>query len=435
MGAFMPPLSSGSPRTPLEVLRAGRRCGWQAAGLVLLLATGLGGAVEPASAQEPEPTRASEVEAIRRAKAEALEEAEPPNKVEKAFGFIESRRLLSRLFNPPRGWFAQIGGVGEGNGFTLGGGYREPTPAGVVTLRALGSVRQSHLFEVELKRPFLPRDAGFVTGRVQRRHEAAQRFYGQGPDAAIEDRSSFGLSATQVDVAAGVHVTRWLTGSAGVGFGNPDITESSESGSVPPTQGAFDDAEAPGLAFQPEFVTSRVEVVIDTRNAGNAKRGGLYQALVRRFDDRNDGTYSFTDARIELQHYIPFWNLSRVLALRVLATHADGLGQSQVPFYLMPTLGGARSLRGYERQRFRDRSLLLLSAEYRYELNPFLMAAVFYDAGQVAPDWSVFQLKDMRDNYGFGLRFGSSNAVALRADLAFGGEDPVRVIVGFASSF
>ena len=62
--------------------------------------------------------------------------------------------------------------------------------------------------------------------------------------------------------------------------------------------------------------------------------------------------------------------------------------------------------------------MLLLSAEYRYEVNPFLMAAVFYDAGQVAQDWSVFTLKDMRDNYGFGLRFGSSTAVALRADLA-----------------
>ena len=164
-------------------------------------------------------------------------------------------------------------------------------------------------------------------------------------------------------------------------------------------------------------------------------RGGLYQAQLRRFDDREGGAYSFTDTRIELQQFIPFWNLSRVLALRALAQHADGLGQAQVPFYLMPTLGGARSLRGYDRQRFRDRSLLLLSAEYRYEVNPFLMAAVFYDAGQVAQDWSDFTLKDMRDNYGFGLRFGYSNAVALRADVAFGGEDSVRLIFGFASSF
>ena len=51
------------------------------------------------------------------------------------------------------------------------------------------------------------------------------------------------------------------------------------------------------------------------------------------------------------------------------------------------------------------------------------------------PTGAPSTLKDMRDNYGFGLRFGSSNAVALRADLAFGGEDSVRFIFGFASSF
>ena len=136
-----------------------------------------------------------------------------------------------------------------------------------------------------------------------------------------------------------------------------------------------------------------------------------------------------------MQHYIPFWNLSRVLALRALVHEADEIGAAQVPFYLMPTLGGTRSLRGFERQRFRDRSLLLLSAEYRYEVNAFLMAALFYDAGQVAPDWSVFTLKRMRDDYGFGLRFGSSNAVALRADVALGGEGAARFMFGFASSF
>jgi outer membrane translocation and assembly module TamA len=63
------------------------------------------------------------------------------------------------------------------------------------------------------------------------------------------------------------------------------------------------------------------------------------------------------------------------------------------------------------------------------------MAAVFYDAGQVAPRWNDFRLKDLRDNYGIGFRFGSSSSVGFRADVAFGGEDSVRLIVGFASSF
>lgn len=430
MTAFPPPLRRvvclplcPAPRPGRSLLRAGA--------VAVLLVVGGG----HARAQEAEKTRADEIAEARRAKAEALADAEPPNKVERAFSFIEQSRLFNRIFNPPHGWFAQIGGVGEGNGFTLGGGYREPTPIGVFTARALGSLRRSHLASLEFRRAFLPRDAGFVTATVMRRHEAAQRFYGMGPDTDVDDRTSFGLSATQVDLTAGVRVTRWLTASGGVGFGNPDITESSESSRVPGTDDTYDDSGAPGITFQPEYVLSHIGLVVDTRNSGNPRQGVLYQLHMRRFDDREGGRYSFSDTRIDVQYFIPFWNLSRVLALRLLAQQSDGMGEGEVPFYLMPTLGGARSLRGYDRQRFRDRGLILFSAEYRYEVNPFLMGAVFYDAGQVAPTWRRFSLNDFRDNFGVGMRFGYSNAVALRADLAFGGEDHVRFIVGFTTSF
>lgn len=391
-------------------------------------------AVASATAQDL-PTRAEELEAARRAKELALEQAPPPNKVEQAFSFIEETRLFNRIFNPPRGWFAQIGGVGEGNGFTLGGGYRQPTPLGVFTARALGSMRHSHLAGLEFSRAFLPHEAGEIRASVTRRHEAAQRYYGSGPDTDAATRTSYGFSATQVDVSASVRVTHWLTGTAGIGFGNPDLTESSESGRVPGTGSVFTEAEAPGLTRQPEYLLSHIGAVVDTRDTRNPREGGLYQFALRRFHDRDDGAFSFSDVRVDLQQFIPFWNKSRVLALRALAHHADGIGQAQVPFYLMPTLGGARTLRGYDRQRFRDRSLIYLSAEYRYEVNPFLMGAVFYDAGQVAPDFSHFSVRDFRDNFGVGLRVGYSNAVAIRADLAFGGEDAVRFILGFTTSF
>ena len=68
----------------------------------------------------------------------------------------------------------------------------------------------------------------------------------------------------------------------------------------------------------------------------------------------------------------------------------------------MPALGGARSLRGFDRQRFRDRSLLLVSAEWRYDINPFLMAASSTMPAR-SPGWTDFRLKDLRDNYGLGF--------------------------------
>lgn len=390
----------------------------------------------PAWAQTPPPTtRAAEAEAARRAKAADLADDPPPGRVEQVVDYIEDSRLFPRIFNPPRGWFGQVGGVGEGNGFTMGGGYRQPLAGGAVTARAVGSLRQSYLGSLEYSRNFLPRDSAFLTITATRRHEAVQRFYGTGPDTSFDDRASFGLSASLIEASSGVKITSWLTGSAGIGYLNPDVTESSEVRRVTNAAVAFDETTAPGIGTQPSFFVTQASVVVDTRKTLNPRRGGFYTFQLRRYDDRADGQFSFDTTRVDLQQFIPFWNESRVLALRVVAEHADGFGQAQVPFYLMPTLGGARLLRGYDRQRFRDRSALLVSAEYRYEVNPFLMAALFYDAGQVAPDWSVFRLKDLRDAYGFGLRFGYSNAVALRTDVVFGGEDPVRLILGFTTSF
>ncbi|HTV01895.1 MAG TPA: BamA/TamA family outer membrane protein [Luteitalea sp.] len=388
-----------------------------------------------APAQTPSDTRAAEIEALRRAKAEAIAEAPKPGKVEAAINYVEQSRIFPKLFNPPKGWFAQIGGVSEGNGFTLGGGYRQPTALGVVTARAVGSLRQSYLGSVEIRRPILPREAGFVAVTLTRRHEAAQRYFGLGGDTAVADRSSFGLSASALEVTSGVKITSWLTGTASIGYLAPEIVEGSETRRIRDARTAFTDATAPGLSDQPSFLTTQVAAIIDTRDTTNPRRGGFYQASLRRYQDQDGGQYGFTGTRIDLQQFIPFWNESRVLALRVLADHTDGLGEGQVPFYLMPTLGGARLLRGYDRQRYRDRSLLLLSAEYRYEINPFLMAALFYDAGQVAPDWTDFRTRDLRDAYGIGFRFGYSSAVALRSDIVFGGEDPIRLILGFTTSF
>ena len=100
----------GLPRSVRGVMCPERARGRKAACLVLLvvlLACAGRHASAQDAAQEQEPTRAAEAEAARRAKAESLAEAAPPGKVERAFGFIEGKRLFSRIFNPPRGWFAQ----------------------------------------------------------------------------------------------------------------------------------------------------------------------------------------------------------------------------------------------------------------------------------------------------------------------------------------
>ena len=103
------------------------------------------------------------------------------------------------------------------------------------------------------------------------------------------------------------------------------------------------------------------------------------------YHDQEFDRYSFRKTTIDLQQFVPLLHGHRVLAFRALAVFSDASGGQAVPFYLSPTFGGLNVGRGYPTFRFRDRNLLALQAEYRYQVSPLVSGAVFVDAGQVAP--------------------------------------------------
>jgi outer membrane translocation and assembly module TamA len=88
-----------------------------------------------------------------------------------------------------------------------------------------------------------------------------------------------------------------------------------------------------------------------------------------------------------------------------------------VPFYLLPALGGANSLRGSLDYRFRDRDLLMLNAEYRFPIARAIDAAMFYDAGTVAPEASGLT-RHFSTDYGVGVRVHSAAHMLVRMDVA-----------------
>ena len=109
------------------------------------------------------------------------------------------------------------------------------------------------------------------------------------------------------------------------------------------------------------------------------------------------------------------------IALRGAFSTSDPIGGTAgQPFFLMPTLGGNDTLRGFRNYRFRGPHALLLQAEYRYEIWSGLDGALFYDAGQVALDRSDFKMKNIERDYGIGFRFNTDNGIILRVDAAFG---------------
>jgi outer membrane protein assembly factor BamA len=168
---------------------------------------------------------------------------------------------------------------------------------------------------------------------------------------------------------------------------------------------------------------------------GNPRSGGRYILSVERFDDRESGQFSFGRTDVDLQQYVPLVRDRRVLALhaRVSTTHV-GAGRD-VPFYLQRTLGGPDDLRGFHRFRFRDRHLLLLQAEYRWEIFTAVDGAIFYDAGDVAPSLSDLSVADLESDYGIGFRFGTINGIFLRVEGAFGSSGGRHFVLRFGNVF
>jgi outer membrane translocation and assembly module TamA len=115
-------------------------------------------------------------------------------------------------------------------------------------------------------------------------------------------------------------------------------------------------------------------------------------------------------------------------------TAFDKDGQ-QIPFFMLPGLGGGSTLRGYSSWRFRDQNSLLLQAEWRIMVNRYLDLAFFYDAGKVTARTSDLDLDGLKDDYGFGVRFHGPFATPLRLELAHSRETSLKFIFSSHASF
>lgn len=363
-------------------------------------------------------------------------------------------RTVERLFHPRRGFFVRSGIPGDGSGFALGPGWRMSSLGRTYSLTASGAVSASRnwIGELALDAPdLLPSvapDRVFAGLSVARTRRASDEFWGIGPETAHADRSVYRLDQTSAAGILGVRLRPGLSASGGAAWLRPRVRGAGD-GHAPSVHDVFAAQEAPGLTAQPTFFKTDVSFDLDWRDSipstrtavrldqvplSGASRGGRVQISHAWFHDRGLGQFSFRQTTVDVQQHLPFLHGHRVWSLRALGVSSDAAEGRQVPFYLMPALGGSDRGRGFPTFRFRDRSLLLLQTEYRYVVNSFVAAALFADAGQVAPSLDAISWSGFRTSYGFGLRLGTRGSAALRLDLAFGGERP-RLVLGLGHAF
>ncbi len=167
---------------------------------------------------------------------------------------------------------------------------------------------------------------------------------------------------------------------------------------------------------------------------GGPRSGGFYAARFRKYSDRGLDKFSFSQPEFEFQQYIPYFNKTRVLAIRakVMLSYADE-GQL-VPFYGQPKLGGNDDLRSFARYRYYDNNYLIVNVEHRWYAFSALDVALFADAGTVAHERSDVDFSDMRYSGGIGFRVRVQNSVVMRIDFAYGNEG-VRFMWTFSDIF
>ena len=390
---------------------------------VLVPATAFARETQPADGAAPS-TRAEMWRRLRAEKATHLQ-AYVPKGIEK-FAIRFEDNILPRLTTPRSGFYPYVGRITPGGGFALGPGYRLLDVAGGAEWTSSAAVSYRSYWQLDTRLTWLNLAHGRLFASTYGRYYRFPRehFYGIGPDSDEANRTDFDYRQGAVGGTLGVRPTPWLAVAATTEYLRPHLAPGGDN-RFPNAPEIFPPDRLPGFLEPHDYV--HVEGFADVQTARpllNPRKGGRYRAAIARYADRSGHDDGFTRYDVDLQQYASVLNERRVFVVRALGSFSDVASDAQMPFYLMRTLGGNHTLRGFPDFRFRDRHQIALQAEYRYEIFTALDGAVFYDAGQVAPRLDDFRWRDFERNWGVGFRFGGDGGVFLRLDVAFGGEGP-----------
>jgi len=263
-------------------------------------------------------------------------------------------------------------------------------------------------------------------------------YFGIGPDSNVDNQSQYRMESTDIvgyatyrpggSIAIGGevgYVRRPSLESPGGTF-KPDFPETAQQFSTDP---------GVSLSFQPNYLHTELSIASDTRDHRSyPTRGGLYRAAMTTYSDRSTDTFTFQQYEVEGAQFIRLGTPSWVLALHGWLVASDVGDGHDVPFYLLPSLGGHNTLRGYHNFRFHDRSLANVTAESRWAIFTNVDAAVFFDAGNVAHRAEDLDLG--KTSWGAGLRLHTDRMTLGRVEVAHSTEgwhfifrtsDPLRL--------
>jgi len=362
----------------------------------------------PAMAQQ---TRAGQIAADQAEKATNLHPYEPDH-LEERLETVDAALLSTRPVYP------FIGSVFQGGGVAFGPGYRARFgDNGRFDTHAAWSVKNYKAADATLTLPTFAAGRMTVIARANWRDAPEVAFFGAGNESRKEDRTGFSYAASTAGMSSRVMVAGPFAVGGGVDATRIDAGPARGSSVVP---------------VRATYVTSRAFAEIDSRAAPRyTKRGSLYRVEWSDHRQASAGPYTFARLDAEVQQFVPVLRERWVLAFRALASSTTTAAGQDVPYFLMPDLGGSHTLRGYSAWRFRDRNRLLLTGEYRWTAGPFVDMALFLDAGKVAARAADLNLSGLKKTYGVGVSLHTLTSTVTRIEVA---RTPEGTSLGFSFS-
>ena len=192
-----------------------------------------------------------------------------------------------------------------------------------------------------------------------------------------------------------------------------------QRGTEPSIEQVYDTSSLVGFADRTTTFEADLNLIVDLRDvAGATASGGYFEAFAGRVPELG-GKYSFWHHGAELTGYIDLYQRTRVLVLRAVVEGVEG-DDGEIPFSSLPRLGGARRLRGYRLDRFRDEKAAVGTVEYHYPIHQYVAGSLFVDAGRVAHSYGGLFAERWKVGGGGGFIVRSRDSQLFAFDIAYG---------------
>jgi outer membrane protein assembly factor BamA len=345
-----------------------------------------------------------------------------PGFIERAAIFTDRRQGNGEFAN---GFYPDLWNMVPGAGWiSVGPGYRRWYAKDQVFVDASAGIswRQYQNAQARFELPRLARSRLALGAQFQWQDFTQVNYFGEGPETHSSGRSEYRIKSHDLVGYLTLRPVEWA--GVGVAFGRMRPSILPRAGwferDRPDTRELFPADPVFALANQPTFLHRELSLTADTRDfPRHPTRGGSYRAAAVSHTGSDD-VFSFTRYEVEGAHFVPLADSRVVIALHGWLVASDASEGQAVPFYFLPSLGGHNTLRAYPDYRFHDRNLVVINAEGRLAMTAHIDAALFVDAGNVAPRLGDLNL-DKR-SYGAGLRLHTRRQTFARIDAARGDE-------------